>query len=46
MIKEHQKALYEIDRQKQQEMKRQLLKEKESMDEQMKQNYIKKKLKF
>ena len=35
-----------IDKNSKQAMKRQILKEKESMDEQMKQNYIKKKLKF
>ena len=44
MMKEHQEALDEIDRKKQEAMKKQILKEKESRDEQMRQNYIKKRI--
>ena len=44
MMKEHQKALDEIDRKKQEAMKKQVMKEKELRDEQMRQNYIKKRI--
>ena len=44
MMKEHQKELDEIDKKKQEAIKKQLLKEKQSRDEQIKQNYIMKRI--
>ena len=44
IMKEHQKEMDEIDRKKQESIKKQILKEKESRDEQMRQNYIKKRI--
>ena len=44
IMKEHQKEMDELDRKKQEEIKKQILKEKESRDEQMRQNYIKKRI--
>ena len=44
IMKEHQKEMDEIDRKKQESRKKQILKEKESRDEQMRQNYIKKRI--
>ena len=44
IVKEHQKEMDEIDRKKQESIKKQILKEKESRDEQMRQNYIKKRI--
>ena len=44
IMKEHQKVMDEIDRKKQESIKKQILKEKESRDEQMRQNYIKKRI--
>ena len=44
IMKEHQKEMDELDRKKQESIKKQILKEKESRDEQMRQNYIKKRI--
>ena len=44
IMKEHQKEMDELDRKKQENIKKQILKEKESRDEQMRQNYIKKRI--
>ena len=44
IMKEHQKEMDELDRKKQEEIKKQILREKESRDEQMRQNYIKKRI--
>ena len=44
IIKEHQKKMDELDREKQEQIKKQIMREKESRDEQMKQNYIKKRI--
>ena len=44
MMQEHQKELDEIDKKKQEEIKKQLIKEKQSRDEQIKQNYIMKRI--
>jgi len=44
IMKEHQKEMDEIDRKKQESIKKQILKEKESRDEQMRQNYINKRI--
>ena len=44
IIQEHQKKMDELERQKQEQIKCQIMREKESRDEQMRQNYIKKKI--
>ena len=44
IMKEHQKEMDELDRKKQEDIKKQILREKESRDEQMRQNYIKKRI--
>ena len=44
IMKEHQKEMDELDRKKQEEIKKQVLREKESRDEQMRQNYIRKRI--
>ena len=44
IMKEHQKEMDEIERKKQEEIKKQVMREKESRDEQMRQNYIKKRI--
>ena len=44
LMTEHQKELDEIERKKQEEIKKQIMREKESRDEQMKENYIRKKI--
>ena len=44
LMKEHQKEMDEIERKKQEEIKKQVMREKESRDEQMRQNYIKKRI--
>ena len=44
MMKEHQKEMDELDKKKQEAIKKQIMKEKESRDEQMRQNYIKKRI--
>ena len=44
MMQEHQKELDEIDKKKQEAIKKQLMKEKQSRDEQIKQNYILKRI--
>ena len=44
IIKEHQKQLDELEKEKQEQIKKQIMREKESRDEQMRQNYIKKRI--
>ena len=44
LMKEHQKELDKIDKEKQDALKKQVMKEKESRDEQMRQNYIMKRI--
>ena len=44
MMIEHQKELDEIDKKKQEEIKKQVMKEKESRDEQIRQNYMKRRI--
>ena len=44
IMKEHQKEMDELDRKKQEDIKKQILREKESRDEQMRQNYIKRRI--
>ena len=44
IMKEHQKEMDELDRKKQEEIKKQVLREKESRDEQIRQNYIRKRI--
>ena len=44
IIQEHQKKMDELERQKQEQIKCQIMREKESRDEQMRQNYIKKRI--
>ena len=44
MMKEHQKEMDELDKKKQEDIKKQLLKERQSRDEQIKQNYIMKRI--
>ena len=44
IMKEHQKEMDELEKKKQEEIKKQIMKEKESRDEQMRQNYIKKRI--
>ena len=44
IIEEHQKKMDELERQKQEQIKCQIMREKESRDEQMRQNYIKKRI--
>ena len=44
MVKEHQKEMDELDKKKQEELKKQIMREKESRDEQIRQNYIKKRI--
>ena len=44
MMKEHQKEMDELDKKKQEAIKKQIMREKESRDEQMRQNYIKKRI--
>ena len=46
MMKEHQKAMDELDKKKMEEIKKQVLKEKESRDEQIRQNYIMKRIEY
>ena len=43
-MEEHQKEMDEIERKKQEDLKKQVMREKESRDEQMRQNYIKKRI--
>ena len=44
IMEEHQKEMDEIERKKQEDLKKQVMREKESRDEQMRQNYIKKRI--
>ena len=44
IIREHQKQLDELEKEKQKQIKKQIMREKESRDEQMRQNYIKKRI--
>jgi hypothetical protein len=44
IIKEHQKKMDELEREKQELIKKQIMREKESRDEQMRQNYMKKRI--
>ena len=44
IIEEHQKKMDELERQKQEQIKCQIMREKESRDEQMRQNYIKRRI--
>jgi len=44
IIAEHQKKMDELEKQKREQIKRQIMREKESRDEQMRQNYIKKRI--
>ena len=44
IIKEHQKQLDELEKEKQEQIKKQIMREKESRDEQMRQNYMKKRI--
>ena len=44
IIKEHQKKMDELEREKQEQIKKQIMREKESRDEQMRQNYMKKRI--
>ena len=44
IIREHQKQLDELEKEKQEQIKKQIMREKESRDEQMRQNYIKKRI--
>ena len=44
MMEEHQKEMDELERKKQDSIKKQVMREKESRDEQMRQNYIKKRI--
>ena len=44
IIEEHQKKLDELEREKKENIKKQIMREKESRDEQMRQNYIKKRI--
>ena len=44
IIKEHQKKIDELEREKQELIKKQIMREKESRDEQMRQNYMKKRI--
>ena len=44
IIREHQKQLDELDKEKQEQIKKQIMREKESRDEQMRQNYMKKRI--
>ena len=46
MMKEHQKAMDELDKKKMEEIKKQVLKEKESRDEQIRQNYMMKRIEY
>ena len=46
MMKEHQKALDEIDKKKMEDIKKQVLKEKESRDEQIRQNYMMRRIEY
>jgi len=46
MMKEHQKEMDELDKKKMEEIKKQVLKEKESRDEQIRQNYIMKRIEY
>lgn len=43
-MEEHQKEMDELERKKQDAIKKQVMREKESRDEQMRQNYIKKRI--
>ena len=44
IIKEHQKKMDELEKEKQEQIKKQIMREKESRDEQMRQNYMKKRI--
>ena len=44
IIREHQKKMDELEREKQEQIKKQIMREKESRDEQMRQNYMKKRI--
>ena len=44
IVKEHQKQLDELEKEKQEQIKKQIMREKESRDEQMRQNYMKKRI--
>ena len=44
IIQEHQKKMDELEKEKQEKIKKQIMREKESRDEQMRQNYIKKRI--
>ena len=44
IIKEHQKQLDELEKEKQEQIKKQIMREKESRDEQMRKNYMKKRI--
>ena len=44
IMEEHQKEMDEIERKKQEDLKKQVMREKESRDEQMRQNYIRKRI--
>ena len=46
MMKEHQKEMDELDKKKMEEIKKQVLKEKESRDEQIRQNYMMKRIEY
>ena len=46
MVREHQKKMDELEREKNEQIKKKLLREKESRDEQMRQNYMKKRIEF